>query len=452
MRLYAAMPKKPHSIKLKMEGNPATLGATIGWSVQVLDEESQPINANFPIRVWQTANDRRQVLDEIYTTTLGNEGARGEFTKPKLPNGTNLNVSVAELLTSSRAMETGAALQPELARNTPMPSEYRFGPHMKDLVVSADGKRALATEMNGHENLFGFDVETGNGGWHQRIGDHISLTPMRAGNGFAVQTFDRRTAEGYHLSLINSAGEAERRFALFGLPKRANSWSNASHIADRGINSFAVSPDASWVASAGDLGLAVWSRDGSPRWSDDSWKSSRQRRQLLAVDASTLVAASGGTVTANNAMTGSKLWSLDVVSAGQITAARVSGDGKTLVVKADTDGGRVVVIRDQKAIGTIFGAADVALPTHDGRFIAVTQERRLKWFSDSGEMLWQFTGDEFLRNPDISADGEQVVASSELGTLTLLSSRGEMLAERDMRVDVCQVFVRRRSARRNVGR
>ena len=42
-------------------------------------------------------------------------------------------------------------------------------------------------------------------------------------------------------------------------------------INDR-MNHFAAAPDGSWVASYGDLGLAVWDRAGKLLWQQDDWK------------------------------------------------------------------------------------------------------------------------------------------------------------------------------------
>ncbi|HLQ43623.1 MAG TPA: PQQ-binding-like beta-propeller repeat protein, partial [Planctomycetaceae bacterium] len=159
----------------------------------------------------------------------------------------------------------------------------------------------------------------------------------------------------------------------------------------------------------------------------------RARHLLFVPDASTLVTASGTTIAAHSAADGEQLWTLNVAPTGNITGGQLSVDGKTLVLKTDTDGGRVIVIRDQKIIGTIFQPADVALPTPDGRFVAVTHERQLKWYSAEGQFVWQFTGDEFLRNPEMSHDGQKIAVCSELGTLTTLSAAGEVLGENDVR-------------------
>ena len=121
----------------------------------------------------------------------------------------------------------------------------------------------------------------------------------------------------------------------------------------------------------------------------------RDRRLLFVPDVSTLLTASGRDVVAFNTTDGKSSWTLNVAPTGSITGGQLSADGKTLALRTDTDGGRVIVIRDQKIIGTIFQPADVALPTPDGRFVAVTHERQLKWYSAEGQFIWQFTGDTY---------------------------------------------------------
>lgn len=443
VRLYAILPIKPDRVKIEIPKPNINLGESLDWKVQVLDADGQPINTNLPLRVF-AHNPQKQILRESFITTRGRDGVSGSMQTSTGRGSTQISLSVAEMLTPVEKADTNRT-DLTLQRIGATAPEHRYGPHFKEMVISADGKTGLLNAFNWHENVWAFDVATGRSLWHQRLGDHFTYAPQTFGEGFAVQAFDKQSAEGYHLYLLDPKGQAARRFALFGLPKRATAWAHGSHIVDRGINSFATSPAATWVAAAGDLGLAVWSRNGEPRWhsknAQDSNGANRVRRWLFAPDENTLLAASGTWLTAHSAIDGQQLWRLEVAPIGNITGGQLSADGKTLVLKTDTDGGRAIVVRDQKVVSTIPSPADAALPTPDGRFVAITHERRLMWFTDAGQLLWQFTGDEFLRNPTISHDGQRLAVCSELGTLTTLAATGEVLAEHDLRALATMKFL-----------
>src|SRR5262249_8466344 len=101
------------------------------------------------------------------------------------------------------------------------PVEDLFGPHLRSVAVSADGKTAVINAFNWDHNLYAVDLETGETAWRQKVGHGFAFDPVPAGRGFAVQGFDTSTGEGYHLYQLGQDGTPQRRFALFGLPKRA---------------------------------------------------------------------------------------------------------------------------------------------------------------------------------------------------------------------------------------
>src|SRR5262249_28451863 len=147
-------------------------------------------------------------------------------------------------------------------------AEDRFGPHVRDLVLTEDATLAVLNTMNWDENLYAVDVATGGVRWRRRVGHYFAFAPLPLDRGVAVQGFDFTTPEGYHLYLITRDGTPERRFALYGLPRRLPHRFVPARLRDR-TNHFAAAPDGGWVASAGDLGLAVWARDGKLLWSQD---------------------------------------------------------------------------------------------------------------------------------------------------------------------------------------
>jgi outer membrane protein assembly factor BamB len=319
----------------------------------------------------------------------------------------------------------------ENAHLNPAPVDKAFGPHLRDLAISADGKQAVVNAMNWGENLYGLDLETGKVLWRQRLGHHFPYSPEALARGFAVQGFDCNTAEGYHLYLLGPDGKAQRRFALYGLPKRATSWAAGGQLLDR-INNFAVGPDGSWVASAGDLGLAVWDRAGKLLWSQDWWATTRKRTPLLAQDSATLVVLDGTTASAYKAADGRCLWQLNLASTGVLQEAVVSADRKTLAVRADSEGGRIFIVRAGKHVNTLTTAADALALSPDGSNLAVTTGRQLKWYATDGGLQWSFNGDDVLRGPRISPDGRRVAVGSELGSLYVLNIAGVLEHHRDL--------------------
>jgi outer membrane protein assembly factor BamB len=312
------------------------------------------------------------------------------------------------------------------------PLDERFGPHVRDLCLSRDGTTALANTFNWDHNLYAIDVATGATRWRSKVGQTFAFEPRANIAGFSAQGFDILSAEGYHLYQLDDGGRALRRFALFGLPKRATSWASASQLQDTGINSFATSPDGQWTAAAGDLGTVVWDGRGKELWADEWWQTTRKRVRLVAVDERTLVTLDQGTAQARDAKTGATLWTLALADSGALRRAAMSSDGQTLVVLGDTLGGRLFVIRDGHLVNTIATAADDLSVSADGSFVAAVYGRQLKAIDPLGGLLWTFTGDDVLRQPRISPDGKRIAVGSELGTLTLVDRSAATVAQRDM--------------------
>jgi len=306
-----------------------------------------------------------------------------------------------------------------------------FGPHVRDVAIAADGKTAILSAFNWDQNLYGIDLETGKTRWQTKIGNAFAYEPRTFAGGFAAQGFDLKSAEGFHLYLFGADGKPQNRFALYGLPKRGTSWAASEHVQDPGINNFAVAPGGTWVASAGDLGLAVWNCAGKLLWSDDWWRTERKRVRLVALGDSALAVLDRGTVQARNASDGKVLWSVKLVDTGTLRAGVVSTDGKTLAVSADSLGGRLFIIRDGQVVNTIPEAADQFDIAADGSLLAAVEGRQLKVCDTAGGLLWTYTGDDTLRHPRISPDGSRMAVASELGTLAVLTRDGARRQTRD---------------------
>ncbi|MFF7469281.1 PQQ-binding-like beta-propeller repeat protein [Streptomyces sp. NPDC008092] len=330
------------------------------------------------------------------------------------------------------------AIVPLLHGPLPSASEDGFGPHVRDLAVSADGRTAALNTFNWDHNLYGLDLVTGRTRWRQRVGHHFAYAPTARPDGFAVQGFDLGSAEGYHLYELDSAGRAQRRYALFGLPKKATDWSKSEWGYDYGLNNFAVAPGGSWTASCGDLGLAVWDEEGREKWTHPWWTENRRTPlRLLALDDDTLITFADDTVTGLSAADGRTLWTFATTASGNLGgafgAATVSSDRRTAVLASEADGGRVFVIRDGALAHTLPTAASELSLSADGSFLVATTGNQLRAFDTGGGLLWTYTGDDFLRRPRVSPDGTRIAVGSELGTLSVLDRDGALLTETDLR-------------------
>lgn len=324
-------------------------------------------------------------------------------------------------------LPTGMKLPDHGAR----PDEDLFGPHVRDVALSSDGTTALCNTFNWDHNLYAIDMATGATKWRGKVGHAYAFAPSANARGFAVQGFDVLSAEGYHLYTLDTQGKVDKRFALFGLPNRATGWASAGQIQEPGINSFAVAPDGGWIAAGGNLGLAVWDSAGAERWGRTWWQVARDRVRLVSLDDNTLVTLDGGTASAVK-LDGQRLWKIRVADTGSLRGGTVSADRKTLVLHADTLGGRLFVIKGGKLVNTIVSAADEVAVSPDGSLIAVTSQRQLRVMDPAGGLLWTYTGDDTLHHPRISPDGDRIAVGSELGTLAVLGKDGRVLAERDL--------------------
>ena len=312
-----------------------------------------------------------------------------------------------------------------------VPAEQGFGPHVRDITVTAGGSLAVLNTMNWDQNLYGIDLTTGAVRWRRRVGHYFAFAPRPLRDGVAVEGFDLRSPEGYHLYLAGADGRLERRFALYGIPKRLPHRFVPAYLNDR-INNFAVPIDGNWVATAGDLGLAVWKRDGSPLWVRDWWKANRHTATLAAPDADTLLVCEGMRATAYAARSGAVLWALTPATSGQVRQVSLSDDGKTCAVAASTDGGRVYVLRNGKVVATLPTTANELAVSPDGSRVAVAAGDQLKLYSVTAGLRWVLPADDTLHSPRFASDGNRLAVASELGTLSVVDQDGNVLLERDM--------------------
>jgi outer membrane protein assembly factor BamB len=297
--------------------------------------------------------------------------------------------------------------------------------------VSPDGSEALLNAFNWDHNLYDLDLETGRVRWRQRVGHYFAFAPQALASGFAAQGFDFRSAEGYHLYLLDRDGKPAQRFALYGLPQRLPHRFVPAMLNDR-IDNFAAAADGTWVAAAGDLGLAVWSADGKLRWSEDWWKSRRHTAILLALDRDTLLVVEDRTATARAAGDGRVLWRQEVGDSGTVRAVRATPDGRTCALLATTDGGRVFVLKDGKLAATLPAAGDDIALSPDGTHAALVHGTRLNLYATSAGLLWSLPGDDVLHFPRFSPDGKRLACVSELGSVSVCEASGRLALQRDL--------------------
>ncbi|MGA2032768.1 MAG: PQQ-binding-like beta-propeller repeat protein [Thermoguttaceae bacterium] len=463
-RIFAILPAAVARVQVEGPKGVAR-GQAMRWQVQVQDAAGKAIAAAVPVRVRLLAADRG-VLDEQYVSAAS-QGAGGQFILPLNAPGGPVALEAVELL-SGKVVTLGVAVAD--AQSAPLdllnlaaapakgtvpfssnenwdsprsraasaiasadfsPVDESFGPHVRDLVVTAGGKLAVMNTMNWDHNLYAVDVDTGKVRWRQRAGHYFAFEPTALGSGVAVQGFDMKSAEGYHLYLVGAEGRLQRRFALDGLPKRLPHRFVPALVRDH-INSFAVGDGGKWVASAGDLGVVVWSAEGRVLWQQDWSLGRRHSGKVLVLDAATVLVIEGTRATAYGASDGKQKWQQPVGRSGEIRIARTSADAKTCVLYNIADGGKMFVLRDGKIVRVIPTAAEDLGLSADGALIAVVTEDLLKLYAVADGLQWVFHGDDLLHFPRFSGDG-RLAATSNLGTVYVTDLEGRVLLEKDMK-------------------
>lgn len=311
------------------------------------------------------------------------------------------------------------------------PIQDFYGPHVRDVAVSADGSTALLNAMNWEENYYLLDTHTGAVKTQGNVGHQFAYGPIATSAGFFVQGYDLTTGEGYHLYDLGAEGKPSRRFALYGLPDRWQGWRAMGILSDR-LNNFTVSSDGSWIATASNLGLIVWDNAGKKLWSQDWWTEKRKEVHLLKPDDETLVTLADMTATAYRATTGEKLWEVKFADTGLFEGGAASADGRTIAAYSHTDSGRVYVVRNGKLINTLMVMADNVYLSPDGlHLLVLVGGDELRWYNSDGGLQWAFRADDYVIGPQISRDGKRIVVGDHSSSLYVIDNRGHKVFERD---------------------
>ena len=465
MRVYAILPKAIARVEAKAPRTVAN-GDTLNYQVSVVDNAGVALRATIPLRI-RLLDEKGTVLEERFDAAIAPE-LRGSFAVPWNLTSAALTLEVSELCSGQSAqvrIPLTQAQPPALSADVPVrpaaalaaasapapavdlvPVAELYGPHVRDIAVIDNGNVAVLNAMNWDHNLYGLDLSNGNVRWRQRAGHHFSYAPQSLNSGFAVQAFDMQSAEGYHLYLGNAQGQFARRFALYGISRRTPQRFVPGLLNDR-LNNFAVPASGAWVAASGDLGLAVWSRDGTLLWTEDSWKTNRNQARwegmggwwsarlvapaLAAQNDQLLIVSDGLTVTAYEARTKAVRWSMPLATGGEVRAILPWREGKGCAILSTVQGGRLFFVEEGKIIDTITTAADAVVLSPDGNHAVATVKNMLQFYVVGKGLRWNFQGDDILRSPRISPDGKRIVVGSELGTLYVLDDQGAPLYQHD---------------------
>jgi outer membrane protein assembly factor BamB len=460
-RLYAVLPQAIDGVALQ---GPSRIdaGAALAYRLTIRGPAGAPIPANLPVRIRLT-DANGTVIEARDTGTDAKGSASGQITVPVNITGEKLTLEATELI-SGKVARVAMTVAPTALRGFSLatapassaygrqvvgktttkempPAETRFGTRLRDLVVTDGGKLAVASAFQWGDNLYAVDTDTGRLLWQRRVGNYWALGPHPCGDGVAVTGFDFNSAEGYHCYLLDRGGIAERRFATYGLPQQlATIFSTVFEPADPTL-SFAVSPRGNWVAASGNMGIAVWQRDGKLLWSQDRWKTETRPDTafITTLDDATLLVTDGLKLAACDVQTGAERWTHTLASSGEIKQLLVKG-GVCAVLTTVNDG-LIYLLRNGKVTDVLQVSGDEMALSADGTRLVVAARRALKLYTVGEGLTWSRTGDDILRFPRITADGSRVAAVSELGTLYVCDVAGAIVYQRDLEAIAVPAFL-----------
>jgi outer membrane protein assembly factor BamB len=438
VRIFTLLPAPIGQVVLR--GPQAVMaGRPIEWAVSVQDPAGVALPASLPAHVRLLAGDGT-LLEERAVAVRGAPGAAGTFTVPvNVPPGV-LTLEATELCSGKVARLTLQVTPAHLSLDTvtvdgarkaegeavgtvgdaaSQPVGARFGAHLREVAVLGNSL-AVVNGMDVQENLYAVELTTGQVVWSQRIGHTYALAPQSFTGGVAVQGMDLTSAEGMHLYLVRADGLSERRFGAWGFARPAVPGLGTAHVAT------AIAPDAHWVAVAGELGLAVWSRDGR-----FLWRQPRAATLLATLDARTFLGVQGMMATAYDALSGRVRWRVPLGAEGVPRQVVVSADGSTCALLIAGGGGRIAVLRGGTLLRSYSAHGQEIALSPDGAWLAQTDGSQLKLYGVTTGLQWCYNGDDSLHMPRIARDG-RIACSSELGILHVLDAQGRPLQVRDV--------------------
>ncbi|GAA3436245.1 hypothetical protein GCM10018954_058540 [Kutzneria kofuensis] len=465
--IFAVLPKPITGVRVdavpvvNVRGDSRT---EIDWSVAVVGPDTP-----LPVRI-RALDESNTVLWQRNTITP----ASGAFYAPANTQG-RIRVEAVELVSGRAAVAdagavgggvpldllngpTGEVDQIAAARSAAVASSGvvtdwraaadRLGAHVRDIALTDDGG-AVLTAANWDSNLYAVDLATGQQRWQARVGQHFSYGAQRIDHGVAVRASVLDSPSGFGLHLVNPAnGAVERRFDLYGTMPR---WfeRTATTMPDGRPPAFATPADGAWIASQGNLGLAVWRRsDGALLWKQDTWSSApasigrpgeASTAVLAALDADTLLVVDQGFATAYQVSTRAVRWRKDLsllatTIGGRATVIVPSPDGKTVAVASNFDAGRVFLLRtaDGTPVATLPVRVDELAWGPDSRTVVVLRDTLLDQYdAATGALRQSYPAADVLHNLDVAADG-RIACGDEQGNLVVLGPDLAPLLVRDV--------------------
>ncbi len=478
-RVFAQLPKPIAQVEL-LGAKSVAAGSSFSWSVQVLDAEGEVITG-LPVRIrllgagdallderYTTSGDytRSQVNEAIDKFTVYNTQPPGKviLEAVELVSGKSVRLPITITQREDQPGIIDAGINADAPTtiylpmkgntasakgNTPgdvQPTAASAGPHFRDVALTADGSLAVLNAMNWDQNVYAIDTTTGAVRWSKRLGQYFAFAPVGLEHGFAVQGFHFTSAEGYRLYLGDAAGHVTRAFALYGNVARLPFRFVPAMVLNKN-ESFAVPRDGGWVASAGDLGIALWDAGGKLRWQQDwsarlhngpllrgvtnVFKAAQETPKVWALMPNTLLVSYGDTLTAYAALTGKELWTCQV--GGAIGEVQFTPDGRTLALTTLANNlTSLTIVRAGKVVTTIPASPAMFALAPDGESVVVSDANQLRWYSVANGLQWTLPCDEVVRMPRLSPDGRRVAACSMTGMLYVVDREGKLLLQRDL--------------------
>ncbi|WP_158896194.1 PQQ-binding-like beta-propeller repeat protein [Amycolatopsis anabasis] len=437
------------------------------WSAEVVTVGGATIDTPVPVRV-RILDEGNAVLWEQHTESP----ARGEFEAPAQVRG-QVRVETVELLAGHQATDTagvttvplpldlltgprpGGSAPPGPAETSGdsaaaaewRPAASRLGARVRGLALS--GNLAVFATANWDANLYALDLGTGQQRWQARIGQHFTFDPEAVSGAIAVRGTALDAPSGHGLYLVDPAtGVPQRRFDLHGTQPR---WGHriTPRINDGRPPAFAVPPSGSWVATAGNQGIAVWKRDGTPLWHVDWWQQATPRERpgtaadafLVAVNEDTLLVIARDQVTSYRVSTGGQHWSRTLLGPvttieGRATAAAVGPDGRVCALATTHDGGMLVLldVTTGNVVSVLPGPVHELAWAPDGRTLVTLHDSRIELCRvrpDGWALDRSFPGGDVLHNLAVAADG-RIACGDEQGRVVVLDANANPLWSTDV--------------------
>ncbi len=463
--VYVALPTRITNVELR-HPEQAVAGQNVAWSINILGSDGQPIQAGLPVELQLL--DAEGLMIERLTTTAHADHLQWVTRIPVNAIAGDWRLQATELIsglqttsairitpatlplawttdaeehtaTKSAVDTDGVGLNNEdklhttrdnRVSSTVRPTQQSAGPRLRDMVVA--GESAYLTAFNHDGNVYALDITNGQTRWIRQVGDYFAYEPTVVGNNLAIQRFDFTSASGYHLQRLDHNGNEAGSLAANNVTGRQIHWAYPAKLYAT-ANRFASSPDGTWYATTGNLGLSVLNRDGSQRWSKD-WRnnSTPPQQAIAAMGTNTLVIGQDMALTAHDAHNGDVLWSLELPGSGRVEQVIVSGDQQTLAVRTSAGRGMIFIINQGKVVREITSGGNAIALSHDGNSIAITLGYQLHQHTLEQGLRWVFHGDDNLLTPTVCPQTGRIAVGSSLGTLYVFDADGNTLLEQDV--------------------